>query len=183
MEHLGTKTIETKRLLLRRLTVEDTDSAFKNWTSDKEVTKYLEWPTHENISLTKGIIEMWVKNYSKNNFYQWGIILKDMNELIGTISVVNNNDKVKMVEMGYCIGKQWWNKGITSEALTALIKFFFEEVGINRIQAWHDTKNISSRKVMEKCGMIYEGCLRQSHENNSGICDRNIFSIIAEDYF
>ena len=121
MEHIGTKKIETERLILRRLVIEDSEFAFKNWTSDKEVSKYLEWPAHENIGLTKKIVEYWVENYSKNDFYQWGIILKDINELIGTISVVNNNDNVKMVEMGYCIGRQWWNKGITSEALTVLI--------------------------------------------------------------
>jgi [ribosomal protein S5]-alanine N-acetyltransferase len=87
-----------------------------------------------------------------------------------------------MVEIGYCIGKQWWNKGITSEALNVIIKYFFEEIRVNRIEAWHDIKNPNSGKVMAKCGMKCEGHLRQSRKNNTGISDHAIYGIILEEY-
>jgi [ribosomal protein S5]-alanine N-acetyltransferase len=90
---------------------------------------------------------------------------------------------MKMVHIGYCIGKKYWNKGITSEALSVLIKFFFEEVGINRIESRHDTNNPNSGKVMEKCGMKYEGLMRQADRNNQGIGDTIYYGILAEDYF
>jgi ribosomal-protein-alanine N-acetyltransferase len=183
MEHLGTKKLETERLILRRFTVDDTEKVFYNWANDDEVTKYLSWATHTDINVTKNVREKWMKEYEKNDFYQWAIVLKEINEPIGSISVVKQCDEIKMVEIGYCIGKKWWNKGITSEALNSLIKFFFEKVGINRIEARHDPNNQNSGKVMAKCGMKCEGHLRQAGKNNIGICDNIIYGILADDYF
>ena len=182
MEHLGTKVLETNRLILRRLTINDTEAVYNNWANDDEVTKYLEWPTHKDKNTTKSVLESWIKEYPKNDFYQWAIVPKKINEPIGSISVVNKKDKTKMIEIGYCIGKQWWNKGVTSEALNTIIKYFFEEVKVNRIQAFHDIRNTNSGKVMIKCGMKFEGHLRQSGLNNSGICDHALYGIILEDY-
>ncbi len=156
---------------------------FKNWTSDDEVTKYLTWPTHKDINVSKSFIEQWLKKHEKNDFYDWTIVLKDINEPIGSIGVVKQSDDIKMVRIGYCIGKKWWNKGITSEALNRLIKFFFEEVGVNRIESRHDPNNPNSGKVMVKCGMKYEGHMRQADKNNQGITDTLYYGIIAEDYF
>jgi ribosomal-protein-alanine N-acetyltransferase len=183
MEHLGTKELDTERLILRRFTINDAEIMFNNWANDDIVTKYLSWTSHKHINVTKNIIETWIQNYKKNDFYNWAIILKETNEPIGSIGVVRQLDEIKMVEIGYCIGKKWWNNGITSEALNILIKYFFEEVGINRIEARHDPENKYSGKVMEKCGMKYEGLMRQSGINNLGIRDRICYGVIAEDYF
>ena len=183
MEHLGTKELETKRLVFRRFETDDAEYIFKNWANDDEVTKYLTWPSHKNIDETIEIRKKWMKEYEKNDFYQWAIVLKEINEPIGSISVVKQSDDIKMVHIGYCIGKKWWNKGIVSEALNALIKFFFEEVGINRIESRHDPNNPNSGKVMAKCGMKYEGHMRQADKNNQGIVDYIEYGIIAEDYF
>jgi [ribosomal protein S5]-alanine N-acetyltransferase len=183
MEHLGTRKLETERLILRQFTIDDAELMFKNWANDDNVTKYLTWPTHQDINVSRYVLENWIKNYSKNDFYQWAIVPKEVNEPIGTISVVDKNDDIQMVEIGYCIGKKWWNKGITSEALNAIIKYFFEEVMVNRIEAWHDIKNPNSGKVMAKCGMKCEGNLRQSRKNNTGISDSAIYGILLEEYF
>ena len=156
MEHLGTKELETKRLVLRRFSIDDAESMFKNWANDDEVTKYLVWPSHKDINVSRNVLEQWVQNYEKNDFYQWAIVLNEINEPIGSISVVNQSDDINMVHIGYCIGKNWWNKGIVSEALNILINFFFEEVGINRIESRHDPNNPNSGKVMAKFGMKYE---------------------------
>jgi ribosomal-protein-alanine N-acetyltransferase len=88
-----------------------------------------------------------------------------------------------MVHIGYCIGKAWWRQGCTSEALTALIRFFFEEVGVNRIETRHDPRNPNSGAVMMKSGLKFEGTLRQSDWNNQGLCDAAYYAILAEDYF
>ena len=70
-----------------------------------------------------------------------------------------------------------------SEALTAVIKFFFEQVGVNRIESQHDPLNVGSGKVMEKCGMTYEGTLRMADISNRGIVDACMHSILASEYF
>jgi len=88
-----------------------------------------------------------------------------------------------MVHVGYCIGRNWWNKGYASESLSELIRFFFEEVGVTCVQSHFDPRNPNSGKVMAKCGMKYEGTLRQSDINNQGICDATYYSILADEYF
>ena len=183
MEHLGTIKLETERLILRQFTIDDAECIFKNWANDNEVTKYLTWPSHKNINETISIREKWMKEYEKKDFYQWAIVLRKINEPIGSISVVKKDDDIKMVHIGYCIGKNWWNMGITSEALNMSIKFFFEEVGVNRIESRFDPNNPNSGKVMAKCGMKYEGHMRQADKNNQGIVDYIEYGILAEDYF
>ncbi len=68
------------------------------------------------------------------------------------------------------------------EALAEVIRFLFEEVGMNRIQATHDARNPNSGRVMEKCGMLYEGTMRQASRNNQGIDDSVVRAVLREDY-
>lgn len=183
LTHKGTVTLETERLILRRFTLEDAEAMFRNWASDPEVTKFLMWQPHADIEVSKAITNEWVCNYDSNSYYQWAIVHKNLEEPIGSIAAVKVDDAIKMVQIGYCIGKTWWRQGYTSEALTALIRFFFEEVGVNRIESRHDARNPNSGKVMLKCGLQYEGTLRQSDKNNQGICDASYYAILADKYF
>jgi len=182
MNHLGTKTIETERLILRKLTLDDCDFAFKNWTSDSKVTTYLRWPTHTSVETTKMVFKDWINKYNDKNFYQWAIVLKEINEPIGTISVVDKNEKLNILHIGYCIGSKWWHKGITSEAFNGIIPFLFNEVGANRIESMHDPDNIHSGDVMKKCGLKYEGTLRKADYSNRGIVDASIYSILKSEW-
>ncbi len=184
MKHQGTKRLETDRLILRQFRIEDADAVYNNWASDPEVTKYLTWPYHKTVETTKKVLLDWTGQYSKDDYYQWAIVLKENgDEPIGSIAVVRKDNNVEMVHTGYCIGKKWWHEGITSEALSALIKFFFEEAGMNRIEARHDPRNPNSGKVMAKCGLKYEGTHRESDWNNQGRCDSVMYAILAKDYF
>lgn len=81
------------------------------------------------------------------------------------------------------IGRAWWRKGYTSEALIRLVRFFFEDVGVNRVEAYHDPRNPNSGKVMQKAGMLYEGTSRESYLNNLGFCDAANYALLARDYF
>lgn len=183
MKNLGTKTIETERLILRKFKVEDAEATYKNWTSDPEVTKFLTWPTHNDVEVTKDVIKAWVNSYDKDDFYQWAITLKENdNEPIGSISVVDKDEEINMVHIGYCISRKWWNKGVTSEALKSIIHYLIKEVGANRVESRHDPNNPNSGKVMIKCGMKYEGTMRQADINNQGICDYSMYGILAEEY-
>ena len=182
MNHLGTKKIETERLILRKFKMDDAENMYKNWAGDDDVTKYLTWPTHKNIDVSKHVIGMWEKEYESPSNYQWCIELKSIREAIGSIGAVNIKEKINAVEIGYCIGKKFWGQGITSEALGALVKFFFEEVKVNRVESRHDLKNPASGKVMQKCGLVKEGTRRQSDINNTGICDEVLYGLVKEDW-
>ncbi len=182
MKHLGTKQIETERLVLRKFIKNDIELAFKNWMNDDFVTDFLRWPTHTNIITSKNLIYNWINSYKNNNFYQWAIVLKDINEPIGTISVLKIKEQIEMCHIGYCIGSRWWNNGITTEAFLAIIQFLFNEVKVNRIETQHDPNNPSSGKVMIKCGLKYEGTMRQADYNNKGIVDAAVYSILLCEY-
>ena len=182
MTHLGTKELKTERLILRRFVIDDAESVFRNWAHDDEVTKYMRWKAHTGLDETKKTLETWIQDYAKNDCYNWAIVLNEINEPIGSITAVKHDDDIKMAHIGYCIGKKWWNRGIVSEALSAAIKFFFEEVGLNRIEATYDPNNPNSGKVMAKCGMKYEGLMRQADKSNQGIIDSIEYGILAEDY-
>ena len=182
MEHRGTVPIDTKRLLLRRFTANDIQHAFDNWTSDSRVTEFLRWPTHRDITVTETVLKSWIENYKDKTFYQWGIVLKEIDEPIGTISVVDMDEKTSKVQIGYCIGSKWWNKGYTSEAFSEIIPFFFHKVKAKRIESQHDPENPNSGKVMEKCGLSFEGVLRKADWSNRGIVDAAMYSLLAEDY-
>lgn len=182
MKHCGTQRIETDRLILRRYVIEDADAMYKNWASDSEVTKFLTWQPHSSVEVSRSIIEDWLKEYSDEKYYQWAIVLKDNgNEPIGGISVVHMNEDISMVHIGYCLGRAWWRRGIMSEALKAVMDFMFDTVEVNRVESRHDPMNPNSGKVMQKCGMKYEGTLRSADRNNQGICDACYYALLRSE--
>ena len=182
MEHKGTKIIETERLLLRPFTVADAPAAYRNWCAEEAVTRFLTWPPHADESVTEAVMADWAASYADPAFYQWAIELKSLGEPIGSISVVAQSEHVRALSVGYCIGSRWWRQGITTEAFRALIPFFFEEVGADRVEARHDPANPNSGRVMRACGLTYEGTLRQAATNNQGVVDLCIYSILRSEY-
>lgn len=182
MQDLGTKVLETPRLILRPFTVDDAPAMFANWASDGEVTKYLTWPTHTDPAVTRAILEDWVGRYADPAWYNWAIVWRETGEAIGNISVVARQAETACFHIGYCLGRAFWHKGIMTEAFSAVIRFLFEEVGANRVDACHDVRNPHSGQVMEKCGLTYEGTLRQRGKNNQGVCDAAWYGILKEDY-
>jgi len=181
MKHIGTQTIDTGRLLLRRFCLEDAQAMYRNWASDPEVTRYLTWPTHASPEVSAMVLEGWTAQYEDAAVYQWAIELKELGEPIGSIAVVKHDDQVAMAHVGYALGRRWWNRGIMTEALTAVIAYLFDSVGFKRVEARYDPRNFRSGAVMKKCGMHYEGMLRQADWNNQGICDACYYAILADD--
>lgn len=181
MNHCGTKNIETDRLILRRLRIEDAEAMYRNWASDPEVTKFLTWPPHENVEATRGLLTDWVAAYERDDYYQWGIELKSLGEVIGTITVVGMKESIGMAHIGYCIGRSWWHQGVMTEALGAIITFLFEEVKCKRIESRYDVNNPHSGDVMKNCGMTFEGIMRGADVNNQGICDTGQYAILRDD--
>ena len=182
MEHRGTKKLETARLILRPFVKEDAPAMYRNWASDPEVTKFLSWPTYKTVDTAYEILNIWVPQYRDDTFYQWAIELKEIGEVIGSISVVNFDERVDMAEIGFCIGRSWWGQGIMTEAFQAVIDFLFGEVGVLRIEAGHDPNNPTSGAVQRKCGLKYEGTLRRSIHSNQGITDKTVMAILKEEW-
>jgi ribosomal-protein-alanine N-acetyltransferase len=155
---------------------------YNNWANDSDVTRYLTWPAHGNPDISRAVIGDWISRYGDQDFYQWMITFKEEEtNPIGSISVVSMDSSVNSMEIGYCIGKAWWHQGIMTEALLRVMDYLFDEVGMNRIEARHDPNNPHSGNVMKKCGMKYEGTLRQADKNNQGVCDSCIYALLAQE--
>ena len=153
---------------------------FDNWASDPEVTKYLTWPAHSSVDVSRFILADWMKHYAEPDFYQWAIVLDG--HAIGSIAVVSHNDRAEVAHIGYCLGQKWWHMGIMSEALKAVMDFLFDEVGYQRIESRHDPRNPHSGGVMRKCGMQFEGRMRQKLMNKGRYVDVDLYAILRCDY-
>ena len=182
MNHCGTLPIRTARLLLRPFAASDAPAAFRNWTADESVTRFLRWPAHESVSVTQSVLQSWIDCYADPSFYQWAIVPEGLGEPIGSISAVDHDDRTRKIHIGYCIGRTWWSQGYASEALEAVIRFFFEKVDAQRVESQHNPNNPASGRVMQKCGMRYEGTLRKADWSNQGIVDACMYSILRSEY-
>ena len=144
--------LSTERLILRRLTNEDANSIYNNWANDPEVTKYVTWNEHKSIEDTKQILAIWLKEYKEPKTIRYGIVLKENNELIGAIDVVDYIDNNP--EIGYCLSRKYWNKGYMTEACKAVVEYLFA-IGYKTILIEADERNIGSNRVIEKVGFKY----------------------------
>lgn len=141
---------ETERLILRELEESDAEEMFKNWASDDEVTKYVRWTTHKNVEETKEYIKYEHERCKNGECYNWGIVLKEKNELIGAIGAFPSEDN--RLEIGYNISKKHWRNGYTTEALKKVMEYLINNEGFHRFICSHAVLNPASGAVMRKVG-------------------------------
>ena len=152
---MKTPTLETDRLLLRPFTYEDAEDVFTCWESDPDVAKYMFWTSHNDIEKTKEWIAFETGQIEKDDWYRFALVLKETNVLIGT-GLIYFEEEVDSWEIGYNLGKKYWGKGYTTEAMKQIISFAQEELGITEIVGRYAKENPESGKVMEKLGFQFE---------------------------
>ena len=159
---MNNKSLETERLLLRKPKIEDVKPMFNNWASDPEVTKYLTWPAHENIEVTKRVVDCWLKEEKDPKTIRFVITLKDNSEPIGSIDVVGYIEDNP--EIGYCLSRKYWNHGLMTEACKAFVKYIFSK-GFNKVLIKAVVENIGSNRVIEKCGFKFTHKEYREHQS------------------
>ena len=173
--------VETERLLLRHVTLDDAEAMFE-YASDRENTRYT-FPTNQSLEETKNNIAQF---YLANPLGRWGIELKSNGQFIGTIDLHKIDTVLKKAAIGYIINKKYWKQGLTTEATRAVIELAFEKIGMNKLIAVHDKANPASGRVMEKSGMRYshdeEYAALDLHEEDR-IVTRAHYILTKEDYF
>ena len=182
---VGTKLIETERLILRKINKDDYPLVYQNWTSDQKVARYVSWDQHNSMDDTKAYIEYKANRYDGHEYcFDWIVVLKENNEPIGEIEAVNVSKAHDLVEMGDCYGSRFWNKGYATEALKAFLKYMFEEAQVGIIIACHMSNNPASGRVMEKSGMKYDATLKGYFidKNTGKRADKVCYSISREEY-
>ena len=184
LNNVGTKTIETERLILRRFEYNDVESVLKNWASDEEVQSLYSEPVYKTITEVKDLIGGYINNYKNQNYYRWAVISKDNNECIGQIAYFMVNEANHFAEIEYCIGREFQGCGYATEATKAVIDFGFKKMNLHKVQICHKAMNQKSKRVIEKCGLKYEGTLRDFFfdENENKYVDRLYYSILKEEY-
>lgn len=176
------QTLETERLILRKMTLEDAEDMFE-YASDPDVAKYTTWDTHQSVKDTKFFLNTVVERYKNRQITDWGIVHKGEEKLIGTGGFAECHLFHSRAEIGYALSRKYWRQGYMSEAVTAIVKFGFQTMNLNRIEARCEVDNIASARVMEKVGMQFEGILRQHIFTKGKYCDLKIYSILREDFF
>ncbi|MBI9071821.1 MAG: GNAT family N-acetyltransferase [Melioribacteraceae bacterium] len=179
--YLHFPTIETDRYSLRIIDPAHTNDIFE-YAQDPEVSKFLTWTPHKNISETKEFIEAALSAYVKKIMFVWVIELKETKKVIGTISLINFFPVHASCEVGYALSQKYWGKGIMTEVLNAVVRFCFEQIMINRIEAHSFVANIASQQVLKKCGFEYEGTLREKMIIKNKFVDLKLFSILRNDF-
>lgn len=174
--------IETQRLIIRTFKSTDVQDLYE-YCSDEEVTRYVTFDTYTSIEDANKRIEFLIKNYHElTQPITWAIEYKQNGKVIGSIDYVKWSTKNKSGEIGYILNKKYWNKGIMTEALKAVIKFGFENMDLNRIQIRCDERNIGSYKVMEKNDLKYEGTFRQEEYIKGEFINVKYYSILKDEY-
>ena len=184
MNQLGSRVLTTQRLILRPFRATDAEQAFSGWMSDPAVTKYLTWERHESIFLTRQLLAAWEQEAKLLTTYHWATVWRETGVVIGDISVPTADMRSQWAEIGYCLSRAFWGRGIMTEALSAVIDFLIGKVGFLRIEAKHATENVASGRVMEKCGMQLEGVLRKGHRllSTGELVDIAIRAILREEW-
>lgn len=182
MKAIGTQTLHTDRLILRRFVESDAEAMFQNWASSDENLTYVTWDAHSDVEVTQKSIRNWVGSYANPNYYKWAICLKENPEqVIGDISIVEIHEKDLSCEIGYVLGKKYWGNGIMTEALKAVLDFCFTQVGFQKVRARYASLNPASGRVMEKAGMSYLQTIVNGVERKGYLADLIYYQISGED--
>jgi ribosomal-protein-alanine N-acetyltransferase len=173
--------LETERLVLRRLTVEDADDYFE-FASDSEVTRFLRWGPHPNKEHTLGYLQGVLDEYSKGEDGPWGIELKTPSKVIGIVHLMQLDTHHKKAQIGFVLARAHWGTGYMTEALNAVLEYVFTELQLNRIEALSIVGNRAAVRAMERVGMRAEGVLRQYAFQKGDFVDFELFSTLATGY-
>lgn len=174
--------METGRLILRAFTENDVEDIYE-YASDEEVAAFLVWDPHKTRDDTYDFLNMSKEIFHNSDNIDWGIELKEEGKLIGAISIRKWNDANRCGDIGYVLSKKYWNKGFATEALRAVIRYGFEKLNVNRLEAHCDEINSASYRVMEKAGMKYEGTLRQKVFIKGKFLNIRFYSILKEEFY
>ena len=177
MNHLGTIELKSDRLILRRFKEEDAENIFNSFVNNEDFLYYAnkeKRSLEEETKSLKGIEE----KYNNLEYYNWLITLKD-GTVIGAINL-NVDNYNESCEFNYAIDEKYRKNGYMTEALNIVKEFVINDLKANRFFGGCEINNIASKKVMEKCGLKYEGILRNHLKLKDGYHDMRVYSFIRE---
>ncbi len=171
------ESLETPRLILRDIRMEDIQEYYERLLGDGDVCRYLLFDPHQDIGESLQSIQETLNRYEEGNCYRWGIARKEDDSLIGLIELLRFDEETKSCSFVYLLGCDYWNQGYGTEALKEVIRFAFEKMGMERIVADHMTPNAASGAVMRKAGMEHTGTQRGKYQKHGFSFDAEVYEI------
>lgn len=172
--------LSTKRLLLRKMKSSDSDSLFQIW-SDPEVTRFMNIDRFTDQKQAKEMIMLFDKLSKENTAIRYSIIELESNKIIGSCGYNILDFENAKTEIGYEIDKHYWGKGYAPEAISFLIKYAFNDLNLNRIEAKVEPENVNSIKVLKKLSFLFEGTMRKVERSKGRFIDLNLYSLLVTD--
>jgi ribosomal-protein-alanine N-acetyltransferase len=173
---------ERKCLVLRRLTVANAEFYLRHF-SDPDIVELTAFNAPENIErATQESLEFCIKPFEENRGIRWGIVLKGEAELAGTIGY---HQWVKAggyhARVGYDLAATYRRRGIMAEALEAVLRYGFETMRLNKVEARTDPRNVASIRLLEKLGFHQDGVLRENTDFHGRFIDEAAYSLLASE--
>lgn len=169
--------LETDRLLLREIIEEDSQKIFDCF-SNENVTRFYGQDSFTSIEQAKQLIDLYANQYLEKRGIRWGIELKETKEIIGTIGFHTWSTKHKRAEIGYELQPAYWRNGYATEAVTKILSYGFNELGLTRVGAVVFIENDASNRLLTKLGFQKEGILRNYMYQNGKPNDTYVYSLL-----
>lgn len=147
--------LETKRLILRKIQIEDIASIFECWMQDEDVSRYMWWKASDDINKAKEFVLFELGNLDNNMWNRWIIVVKDTKEIIGTCLIFWNEED-RHFDISYNLGKKYWDRGYITETMERVLRYGTEVLGIKECITSCARENKASAHVLEKLGFQYE---------------------------
>lgn len=164
---IGKEVLETERLLLRAFQNEDLSDLFA-YASNPEVGPRAGWEAHKSLDESRKILDLFI-----NGDKTFAIVMRDTERVIGSIGIEKRSSdlgqefyRVSSKEIGYVLAYEHWGKGLMPEAVKEVIKWCFEEKGIDMLTCGHFIRNSQSQRVIEKCGFSYYKTIEYLTQSN-----------------
>lgn len=180
MKYAEFRPLETQRMILRKLQMEDIYEYYERLFGDADVSRYMMFSPHQDISESMESLQWKLKRYEEGNCYCWGVTLKEEDGLIGLIELLRFDEETDSCSFVYLLGCNYWGKGFATEALKAVIDFAFDDLQIQRIRADHMAKNPASGAVMRKAGMKHIATEPEKYEKMGQRMDAEVYEIRNE---
>ena len=174
-------TIEAERVLLRWLDERDVPRLFDIF-SRPEVTRFWSWPAFEQTAQAKDLLDSIHEVFNERSLFQWGVVHRALDLLIGTSTLARIDHSNGRAELGFALHPDHWGGGLMKEAVTALIDYSFNELGLRRLEADVDPRNARSIALIEKLGFQREGFLRERWHVNGEIQDAVFYGLLAREW-
>ncbi|MDD5922529.1 MAG: GNAT family N-acetyltransferase [Eubacteriales bacterium] len=170
----GTVPIKTERLLLRPHVIEDADQVYALFGADEKMYEYSGWNPYATPEMAKEYVQRCIDSYNDEYFFGWAI--EADRRLIGTVGAYDYDKDKNSIELGISIARNSWGKGYATEAVKAVIGYLAHEKQIRTITAWCASKNIGSKRAMEKNGMKFTGAEKGALKINGKTFDKLNFA-------